>query len=88
MHRCRTRRCERDPIASICRNGGDFLELPNLSRYPRSAFFDTAEHLNEAWQIVHSKLLAEQLRWHRAPIAAARPADPAGPPAPGNTPTD
>jgi hypothetical protein len=45
-------------------NGGDFLELANRSRYPRSAFFDTAEHLNETWQIFHSKLLAEQLR-HR-----------------------
>ena len=43
-------------------NGGDFLELANCSRYPRSAFFDTAEHLNETWQIVHSTLLAEQLR--------------------------
>jgi hypothetical protein len=45
-------------------NGGDFLALPNHSRYPRPAFFDTAEHLNEAWQIIHSKLLAEQLRSH------------------------
>jgi hypothetical protein len=43
-------------------NGGEFLELPNRSRYPRSAFFDTAEHLSEPWQIVHSRLLAEQLR--------------------------
>ena len=50
-------------------NGGAFLVLPNFSRYPRSAFFDTAEHLNETWQIAHSKLLAEQLRWLRAPIA-------------------
>ena len=32
-------------------NGADFLALPNFSRYPRSAFFDTAEHLNETWQI-------------------------------------
>jgi len=69
-------------------NGGEFLVLANLSRYPRSAFFDTAEHLNETWQVVHSKLLAERLRWHRAPIATAHPADPAGPPAPHNTPTD
>jgi hypothetical protein len=69
-------------------NGGDFLVLPNFSRYPRSAFFDTAEHLNETWQAAHSKLLAEQLRWHRAPIAAVRPADPAGPPAPHSKPTD
>jgi hypothetical protein len=69
-------------------NGGDFLELPNLSRYPRSAFFDTAEHLNETWQAVHSKLLAGQLRWRLAPIAAARPGGPADPPAPDNTTRD
>jgi hypothetical protein len=69
-------------------NGGDFLVLPNFSFYPRSAFFDTPEHLNETWQVAHSKLLAEQLRWRRGPIAAARPADPAGPPAPRSTPTD
>jgi hypothetical protein len=43
-------------------NGGEFLELPELSRYPRSAFFDTAEHLNETWQIIHSKLVADELR--------------------------
>jgi hypothetical protein len=42
-------------------NGADFLELPNHSRYPRLAFFDTAEHLNETWQIENSKLLADQL---------------------------
>lgn len=69
-------------------NGGDFLILPNLSRYPRSAFFDAPEHLNETWQAAHSRLLATQLRWHRAPIAAVHPADPAGPPARHNTPTD
>jgi hypothetical protein len=69
-------------------NGGDFLVLPNFSRYPRSAFFDTAEHLNETWQVEHSRLLAEQLRWHRATIAAAHPADRADFPAPHNRPTD
>jgi hypothetical protein len=69
-------------------NGGDFLILPNFSRYPRSAFFDTAEHLNETWQAVHSKLLAEQLLWHHAPIAAAHLADPADLPAPPSKPTD
>jgi len=69
-------------------NGGEFLELPNFSRYPRSAFFDTADHLNETWQIEHSKLLAAQLRWHRSSIAAVHPADPASPPAPHNTPSD
>jgi hypothetical protein len=69
-------------------NGGDFLVLPNFSRYPRSAFFDTANHLNETWQVVHSKLLAGQMRSHRASIAAARPVGPADPPAPRSTPTD
>jgi hypothetical protein len=69
-------------------NGGDFLILPNFSRYPRSAFFDTAEHLNETWQIAHSKLLAERLRWHHLPIAAAHPDDPADPREPGSKPTD
>ena len=73
---------------SIPTNGGDFLVLPNFSRYPRSAFFDTAEHLNETWQVAHSKLLAEQMRSRRASIAAARPADPADPPAPRSKPTD
>ena len=42
-------------------NGAAFLELPNHARYPRVAFFDTAEHLNETWQIRHSVLVAEAL---------------------------
>ena len=50
--------------------------------------FDAAGHLNETWQVVHSKLLAEQMRSHRASIAAARPVDPADPPAPRSRPTD
>ncbi len=69
-------------------NGGEFLELANLSRYPRTAFFDSVEHLNETWQIEHSKLLAAQLRWLRGPIATAHQGGPANPPAPRNTPTD
>jgi hypothetical protein len=69
-------------------NGGEFLGLPNLSRYPRTAFFDSAEHLNETWQIEHSKLLASQLRWLRAPIATAHQAGPASLPAPRNTQKD
>ena len=52
-------------------NGGEFLELPELSRYPRSAFFDTAEHLNETWQIIHSKLVANGLRRFTAEQADA-----------------
>ena len=52
-----------EAIRSVYRtNGSEFLELANLSRYPRSAFFDTAEHLNETWQIIHSKFVAEELR--------------------------
>ena len=68
-------------------NATSFVALPNFSRYPRSAFFDSGEHLNETWQVVHSKL-AEQLRLHCAPIAAAHAADPAGPPAPRSKTTD
>ena len=41
--------------------GGIFLELPNRSHYPRTAFFDTPSHLNEAAQIAHSQLLARAL---------------------------
>lgn len=41
--------------------GADFLTLPNLSRYPPSAFFDTPLHLNEEAQIAHSDLLARAL---------------------------
>jgi hypothetical protein len=41
--------------------GAGFLELPNRSRYPRSAFFDTQDHLNEAAQITHSAAVAEAL---------------------------
>jgi hypothetical protein len=49
-------------IRSIYRaNRAGFLELPNHSRYPRTAFFDTQEHLNEAAQIKHSVAIAEAL---------------------------
>jgi hypothetical protein len=79
----------RDAIRSIYLDaGGEFLVLPNFSRYPRSAFFDSAEHLNETWQVVHSKLLAERLRSPPVPIAEVHPGDPADLPAPRNTPTD
>jgi hypothetical protein len=47
-------------------NDGEFMELPNLGRYPRSAFFDTAEHLSETWQIIHSKLVVDELRYRTA----------------------
>jgi hypothetical protein len=42
-------------------NGGAFVVLPNLSRYPRAAFFDSPDHLNETWQIVHSEQVAHVL---------------------------
>jgi GNAT superfamily N-acetyltransferase len=42
-------------------NDAHFLEMRNLSRYPRSAFFDTPEHLNEPAQREHSALLAAAL---------------------------
>ncbi len=43
-------------------NGASFLELPNQSLYPRAAFFDTPDHLNEEWQIRHSIAIANALR--------------------------
>lgn len=42
-------------------NGAKFLELANHSRYPRTAFFDTQDHLNEHAQIAHSILVANAL---------------------------
>ncbi|HVY18047.1 MAG TPA: hypothetical protein VHB27_22705 [Rhodopila sp.] len=42
-------------------HGAAFLTLPNLSRYPRAAFFDTADHLNEVAQIRHSEAVAKRL---------------------------
>jgi hypothetical protein len=43
------------------RHGARFLTLTNRAAYPRADFFDTAEHLNEAAQIAHSKLVAAAL---------------------------
>ena len=40
-------------------------------RYPRSAFFDTPDHLNEAAQIAHSRVLAAALAVTLAPARAA-----------------
>jgi len=54
-----------DSIAAIraiyMAHGARFLELPNRSRYPRTAFFDTPDHLNETWQIIHSVAVAHGL---------------------------
>jgi len=55
--------------AIYARHDASFLELPNRSRYPRSAFFDTADHLNETWQAVHSIAVARGL----APLVDTRP---------------
>jgi hypothetical protein len=58
-------------IRSIYRDhGAGFVELRNHSRYPRSSFFDTQDHLNEAAQIQHSIAVAEAL----APFADWRQA--------------
>jgi hypothetical protein len=52
--------------------GARFLVLSNLSRYPRTAFFDTAEHLNEPAQIAHSRRVAEGLAGLRGARCSAR----------------
>jgi hypothetical protein len=38
-----------------------FIEMPNRSRYPRTAFFDTQDHLNETTQIKHSVAIANAM---------------------------
>jgi hypothetical protein len=59
-------------------HGADFLELPNESRYPRAAFFDTADHLNEPAQIVHSIAVAHALQplMHNGLVARLSPPAP------------
>jgi hypothetical protein len=42
-------------------NGAGFIETPGHSRYQRSAFFDTQDHLNETVQITHSIAVAQAL---------------------------
>jgi hypothetical protein len=65
-------------IRSIYRDGAaDFLELPGRSRYPRSAFFDTPDHLNEAGQIRHSVAVGRALAVMMAvPVARSGEASP------------
>ncbi len=49
-------------IRAIYRDqAASFLELPNHSRYPRTDFFDTPDHLNEAAQIRHSVAIGHAL---------------------------
>jgi hypothetical protein len=43
-------------------HGAAFLDPPNHGRYPRADFFDTADHLHEAAQIAHSRMIAAALR--------------------------
>jgi hypothetical protein len=49
--------------------GACFIDLRD--RYPRSAFFDTPDHLNEAEQIAHSRAVAAALAVTLAPARAA-----------------
>ncbi|MGH7044728.1 MAG: hypothetical protein ACREFY_21695, partial [Acetobacteraceae bacterium] len=39
--------------------GAAFLDVRSF--YPRTAFFDSPEHLNETWQLVHSRTVARGL---------------------------
>ena len=51
-----------DAVRAIyARGGAAFLALPNLSRYPRADFFDSADHLSEPCQIAHSVRVARGL---------------------------
>jgi hypothetical protein len=61
-------------IRSVYRNhGAEFLETPERGRYPRSAFFDTPDHLNEAAQISHSDSVGRTLVRIMAPKLVRSP---------------
>jgi hypothetical protein len=61
-------------IRSVYRNhGAEFLETPERGRYPRSAFFDTPDHLNEAAQISHSDSVGRTLARIMAPKLVRSP---------------
>jgi hypothetical protein len=51
--------------------GARFIDLGERAHYPRAAFFDTPDHLNEATQIVHSRVVAEGLAAILSPERAA-----------------
>jgi hypothetical protein len=53
------------------RAGARFIDLGDRARYPRSAFFDTPDHLNEAAQIAHSRVVATELAAILVPARAA-----------------
>ncbi len=60
----------RDAIRGVFVSAGaGFIDLDD--RYPRSAFFDTPDHLNEPAQIAHSKAVAAMLAITLAPARAA-----------------
>jgi hypothetical protein len=61
-------------------NDAGFVELPNRSRYPRTAFFDTQDHLNEAAQITHSVAIGEALNRLLIPASTAMVRTPAASP--------
>lgn len=54
--------------------GAAFLELANHSRYPRAAFFDTPDHLNEPAQIRHSLAIGQALSAMVGTMAPVLPA--------------
>ena len=49
-----------------------FIDPAERARYPREAFFDTPDHLNETAQIAHSRLIAGELAIILAPAREAR----------------
>ena len=52
--------------------GARFIDLGPRAHYPRSAFFDTPDHLAEPAQIAHSRLIAAELALILAPAREAR----------------
>ena len=57
--------------AIFTEGGARFIDLADRARYPRSAFFDTPDHLNEPAQIAHSRAIAAELAVILAPARAA-----------------
>ena len=53
--------------------GTRFIDLGDRGRYPRAAFFDTPDHLNETAQIAFSRILATELAVIAGPGLAANP---------------
>jgi hypothetical protein len=54
-------------------NGAGFLDTPEGGRYPRGAFFDTPDHLNETAQISHSVAVGHALLWITEPKLVRSP---------------